>query len=230
MTSSHHPFLTDKPSIEAWLRQNRIYSYSIENGETGLIVNSTEECINLSNQNLKFIPIQFGTVTGQFIVIWANLLSLKGCPKIVGRDFDCSTNQLTSLEFGPESVGGNYQCVNNKLASLEGLPKSKLYNLLCQGNELTSFKGVTEKISTLDASRNKINTFEYFPKVVYQKLVLDDNPIMSSINPADEDVDVLDIFMTKHKLFHEVNKVKISLETILSPSPSPMITSPSFKV
>lgn len=79
-------------------------------------------------------------------IYYGSITSLKGAPKIVTGDFDCSENRLTSLEFGPEKVGGNYNCNSNELISLEGAPKEVGGNFRCDYNKLTSLKGAPEKI------------------------------------------------------------------------------------
>jgi hypothetical protein len=48
------------------------------------------------------------------------LLSLEGCPEIVGDGFYCTHNMLTSLEFCPKKVEFGFYC-DNRLTSLEGV-------------------------------------------------------------------------------------------------------------
>ena len=45
-----------------------------------------------------------------------------GCPLIIGGDFECNRNRLTSLEGCPVEVLGKFNCSNNELTSLEGCP------------------------------------------------------------------------------------------------------------
>ncbi len=54
----------------------------------------------LSCDNLGRLPVQFGTV---------------------GGDFYCTVNRLTTLEGAPGAVGGNFICRNNLLTSLVGV-------------------------------------------------------------------------------------------------------------
>ena len=54
--------------------------------------------VDLSDKNLKSIPIKFKEVTGYFYCINNQLTSLKGCPETVDGLFYCSNNQLTSLK------------------------------------------------------------------------------------------------------------------------------------
>jgi hypothetical protein len=48
---------------------------------------------------------------------------------VVGENFDCRNNKLTSLEGAPEVVGGSFDCRNNNLTSLEGIDTRKVWVL-----------------------------------------------------------------------------------------------------
>ena len=62
----------------------------------------------------------------------SNLTSLKGCPKSIELDFDCSRNKrLTSLEGGPTTVGGSYSCAFTSITSLAGAPERIGSNFDC---------------------------------------------------------------------------------------------------
>jgi hypothetical protein len=63
-------------------------------------------------------------VGGDFHCFNNKLTSLEGAPKSVGGIFNCSYNQFTSLVGAPQSVGGDFYCSLNKLTSLEGAPQS----------------------------------------------------------------------------------------------------------
>ena len=39
---------------------------------------------------------------------------------MIGDNFQCTTNKLTSLEGAPIDIGGDFNCGYNKLTSLEG--------------------------------------------------------------------------------------------------------------
>ena len=41
---------------------------------------------------------------------------------LIGGDFTCSYNKLTSLKGGPQEVGGNFVCYKNPIESLDGIP------------------------------------------------------------------------------------------------------------
>ena len=97
------------------------------------------------DDSLTELPIQFGTVTGNFdIGSLENLTTLKGCPHTVGffgcnglkkitsleggpnivfGDFDAGSTGIVSLIGGPSRVNGRYYVANCPLTSLEGAPK-----------------------------------------------------------------------------------------------------------
>lgn len=74
--------------------------------------------------NINCFPIITNEDTYDFEDRWSiiyskNVTSLKGCPKHIKGNFNCSNNQLRSLEFGPVKVEGNYICSQNYLKSLD---------------------------------------------------------------------------------------------------------------
>jgi len=83
---------------------------------------SVDGSVDLSDKNLKSIPINFKEVGGYFNCGYNQLTSLKGCPETVGGHFSCSNNQLTSLKYCPETVG-DFFCSNNHLTNFDGLPE-----------------------------------------------------------------------------------------------------------
>ena len=89
--------LKTKESIESWLKEMNIQNYVIlEN----LSIN-VDDPVDLSNLNLKKIPIQFNIVRGSFY---------------------CHDNKLKSLEEVPQEVEGIFSCFYNQLKSLEEVP------------------------------------------------------------------------------------------------------------
>lgn len=78
--------------------------------------------VDLSNLDLKEIPIRFDRVTGYFDLFNNNLGSLRNSPYYVGDSFYCSNNKLTSLKGSPQEVVGSFICSVNNLKSIEGMP------------------------------------------------------------------------------------------------------------
>ncbi|MDD5649179.1 MAG: hypothetical protein PHF86_01995 [Candidatus Nanoarchaeia archaeon] len=66
--------------------------------------------------------------------------TLRGCPKIVEGNFDCTKNNLKNLIGGPIIVEGTYYCGQNPLESLEGLAKEIGSGLSCNNKS-----GLTKK-------------------------------------------------------------------------------------
>ena len=86
--------LQTKEEIKDWLDKYSVKNYTINNDLTV----DVRDHINLSNKELKEIPLKFGTVSG---------------------NFNCSHNKLKNLEFSPKEVGGSFDCSYNKLTSLK---------------------------------------------------------------------------------------------------------------
>lgn len=127
-------FLTDPELIHAWLNKNvhtMAYSnedddpmkgrYSLSNGK----VNVPNIAVDISERKLTSLPVQFGTVEKDFIIMDNQLTSLKGCPKHVTGSFDARNNMLSTLEFMPKYILedctiGNQ---NGRLTSLKNIHK-----------------------------------------------------------------------------------------------------------
>jgi len=102
--------LKTKESIESWLKEMNIQNYVIlEN----LSIN-VDDPADLSNLNLKKIPVQFNIVKGNFYCDHNQLETLEGAPQEVRGDFWCSRNQLKSLKGAPQKVGRDFYCSDNK--------------------------------------------------------------------------------------------------------------------
>lgn len=133
-----------------WLNSFVDGTWKYENG----IVNVKGD-INLQNEQLITIPVQFGIVTGYFSCAINNLISLKGCPSDIGGHFHCYENKLTSLEYMPSEIEGYIYCDSNPfilndklfrdLARIDGLVKidDDLLNQL--RNDIPFQFGITDK-------------------------------------------------------------------------------------
>ncbi len=95
------------------------------------------------------------------------ITSLKGSPRVVGGDFDCSQTSIISLEGGPEEVEGNFWCSYTKIISLKGCPREIRRNFWCSYTNITSLEGSPEKIGGgFCCSKTKITSLEGSPKKV----------------------------------------------------------------
>lgn len=76
-----------QPQIKEWLDKNGIVNYTINNDLT-IDVKGDVYLYRYPETELPEY-IQFKNVSGDFIIEYSNLTSLKGCPKEVGGDFYC---------------------------------------------------------------------------------------------------------------------------------------------
>lgn len=113
--------LKDKDEIIKWLDSKNIKNYKIDS-DNHISVNGN---VDISDNDLKEIPVQFNIVSGIFNCSYNNLTSLKGAP-IKCYSFDCSHNCLTSFEYGPLELFGNLIANNNKINSLKDFPIIKV--------------------------------------------------------------------------------------------------------
>jgi hypothetical protein len=100
-----------KTLIKNWLDKMEI-TYTLNND---LTING--RCVDIVFlDKSKKLPdyIQFNKVTGYFDISNNNLITLKGCPKIVDGDFYCEYNKLTSLKYAPKIVTDSFVCHGNK--------------------------------------------------------------------------------------------------------------------
>ncbi len=139
--------------------------------------------INISNEELQEIPIQFYQVDGNFNCGYNQLISLDGGPQIINGHFDCSHNQLSSLKYGPQSVGTTFSCAHNQLTSLEYCPSNikgnsnTKGNFYCHNNQLKSLQGCPQSIDgDFFCNNNQLFSLEYFPEKVDGLIYLQNNP------------------------------------------------------
>jgi hypothetical protein len=125
--------------------------------------------------------VEFGVVTGSFIISSNNLKTLKGCPESVGRDFNCSRNKkLESLEFGPKKVGGDYYCRECSLESLEGAPEEVGGGFSFSKNHVSTLKGGPKIVKgNFVGNLNSLDSLEGAPEFVGENFNLAQNSIKS---------------------------------------------------
>ncbi len=123
--------------------------------------------VNLGGLGLKFFPVHFGDINGDFDCSSNRLVTLFSGPKNVKIDFYIKNNCLTSLEHGPETVGEDYICSNNKLITLKGSPKQIFGDFDCSSNLLTSLKeGPNDIAEDFNCSSNDLRTLNGGPSFV----------------------------------------------------------------
>ena len=129
--NSNNQFLKTRKEIEAWLQKMKIKNYTIRDD----LMVDVDGDVDLSYQNLSFIPVKFWEVGGDFDCSHQCLQSLKGAPREVGGDFDCSYTCIKSLEGGLKEVGGDFKCNDNsQLENLKGVPRKVGGYFICFDN------------------------------------------------------------------------------------------------
>jgi hypothetical protein len=133
--------------------------------------------VDLYDEKLKSIPLNFNIVNGYFDCGYNNLTSLKGCPVRVGYGFSCYVNNLTSLQYSPQYMeNGEFSCSRNKIESLQYCTELIRGNFYCGYNKLTSLEHHPTVYGEFWCWDNQINTFEnfyYYKEDVY----FENNPI-----------------------------------------------------
>ena len=71
-------------------------------------------------RNMPRMPVQFGTVGGDFHCKDCDLETLWGSPHTVSGEYNCTDNKNTDLKFSPVRAG-SLACGGEQLTSLEGL-------------------------------------------------------------------------------------------------------------
>jgi hypothetical protein len=133
--------------------------------------------VDLYDEKLILIPLNFNIVNGYFECGDNHLTSLKGCPVRVGDRFSCHDNQLTYLQYSPQYMeNGDFYCGYNKIESLQYCTELIRSNFYCIDNKLTSLEHHPTVYGEFVCQYNQINTFEnfyYYKEDVY----FENNPI-----------------------------------------------------
>lgn len=109
--------------IEQWIEKNlglRPSQWRI-NKDFTITVNGS---VIIEDEEMTELPeyIQFSKVKYDFKLYCPNLVSLRGCPKKVGRDFTCSDTKISTLDGCPEEVSDFRCAICKNLKSLKGCP------------------------------------------------------------------------------------------------------------
>ena len=134
-------FYRRKQTIASIMAELRIIDYTINPGGS-IDVNGNVVIPN----HMTEIPVQFGTVNGNFNCSHTKITSLKGSPREVGGDFWCSKTRIRSLRGGPREVGGDFWCWDTKITRLEGSPIEVGGEFTCYKTKITSLVGSPRKV------------------------------------------------------------------------------------
>lgn len=172
-------FFDTKLKIQQWLDIHQIKAYTIHNDLTV----DVKGHVNLSHQNLTYLPIQFGIVQGSFRIDGNNLTSLKGSPMYVGESFDCSCNNLINLKYLSKYIGDSLDASHNNLIHIEDLVHCMVRREIdLQYNKITSLKGSPEKAShKFNCSYNELINLIGGPKEAPDHYFVSHNKITSLI-------------------------------------------------
>ena len=163
-----------------------IKNYTINNDMT-IDVNShveLDDCVTFFNVEISKLPVNFNKVSGDFDCSANELITLKGCPKIVEGFFKCTHNNLKSLKYSPEYIEGEFACENNDLKTLDYLPQRGVKEVFASNNKITSLKGLPNNLVYVDVENNNIRSLDGFTKDtiiktedIHTYLILNENQI-----------------------------------------------------
>jgi len=100
---------TIKKDIIDWCDSCLIDNYTIDNN---LVVDVNGD-VFLYLIPIDYLPVQFGHISGEFLLGENGLKSLDGCPHTVEHDFTCGGNLITSLKYLPQVINGTIKLFNN---------------------------------------------------------------------------------------------------------------------
>ena len=166
----------NKKEIEDWLNKLEVKKYIINDNLVVDVIAS----VDIQSDNLKYLPVKFGHVTGSFSCAFSSLISLKGSPDRVDGHFDCSHNSLNSLKYLPPIIGSYLNCSNNELISLKFCNPIVNGGFYCKNNKLKTLEfGPTEVDGDFDCSMNKLKSLTYSSLIIKGSYFCRDNKIVS---------------------------------------------------
>lgn len=160
-------FFKTKDEIEKWLVSQRIRNYTINNDLT-VDINGH---VSLNYKNLKFIPIQFGIVTGDFSCSYNNLKNLEGSPFHVKGDFLGFRNKLINIRGCSKIIDGEFDICNNNIIDLKYFP-DLTGNFYFQNNPIALFLDYREDPEDVFTWIKYLNEYDviYGNKIFIEKL------------------------------------------------------------
>lgn len=169
--------MVDKNTVAALLKQHFKIKGKVSINDNAQVSVAGE--VVLKTQ-VKQLPVQFHTVTGDFVVGDSMLVNLKGSPISLGGGFYCGGNQLTSLEHAPTHVNGDFQCGYNKLKTLQHAPVHVTGDFTCSENKLTSLQYAPSQVGgRYSCYGNKLVSLEHAPTHVEGDFECQENKLSS---------------------------------------------------
>ena len=105
--------LKSKEEIYQWCTDHLIENFTINDDLTV----DVDDNVILYLCQMNELPIQFGYVTGDFILGENHLKTLEGVPSKVGGDFICGGNDIRDLDYFPKDIDARIILLNNPLVS-----------------------------------------------------------------------------------------------------------------
>jgi hypothetical protein len=113
-------------------------------------------------------------VKRDFICSEQGLLDFKGVKfGVVGGDFSCDNNNLTTLEGAPQSVGVSFSCDDNHLTTLEGAPQTVGRGFFCKRNPVSE-----ETLKAIFTKMNKDTSYLAAVESLWSKIPQDDQVLL----------------------------------------------------
>ena len=108
--------------------------------------------INTNIKDLSHCPKIVGEGHGIEIANCPYLVSLKGCPEEIPKNFTINVcHNLKSLEFGPKKVGKNYKIDDSGITNIDFIAEEVGKNILLTNNRyLATLSGIHQKVKSMN--------------------------------------------------------------------------------
>jgi len=164
-------FLTDHKQIHEWCERHGIEDIVIGK-HTGHV--HVQNSVNLHRFDHNNLPVQFGTVEGDFSIVDSALNTLKGCPIIVEGEFNCAGNRsLRSLQYSPRIVKEAYVCTDTSIESFQHVTQNASSYYGRYISTLKTLQGLPKKIKIdLNISYSGYKTLNGIPDEIGEDLLM----------------------------------------------------------
>ncbi len=203
-----------------FLSKNTGFFYFYQNGKFYNLFNLPknfviEKDIDISGSGFEELPdLSTITIKGSFNCSRNKLKSLKGAPRVVEGNFDCSynNNSLSSLKGAPEIVNGDFDCNQTGLITLEGAPKSVGGDFSCYANQLETLRGAPQYVGGYFSCQCcNLNSLEGSPKIVGQSFIANGNNFTSTKGAPKS---INGEFICGHRQLHDLDDLPTGITTL----------------
>lgn len=167
----------------------------------------------------EYIPVQLGTVHGNFKFCDTFLKTLKNCPHTVNGSFWCNNNRfLKSLNHCPIHVKYDFECSDNSsLDSLKGCPAHIHGNFTCDGNMLMTDLEGGPKIVDGDCKVQycyNLKSFKGSPDEVKKKFIAGSNENLETLAYGPRKVGDLNVINYMNKISED--ELRLSTDDLVA--------------